>query len=209
MKPILKSAVFAASLAFLPAAAFAQAAAAPAASAIAVLNPDAALVNSAAYAAARTQIQTTYKTQITAFETRKTALENELKALGAEIQTLQRNPATPRATLEAKVNAAQAKEQAAQAELQRLALPFARPDAYAREQIEAKLNQATNAAVTAKKITLLIRPDAVFFAGPANDLTPDVVTQLNALIPSASITPPANWQPGQGGAQPAAAPAGR
>ncbi len=38
-------------------------------------------------------------------------------------------------------------------------------------------------------------------------ITADIVTQLNALIPSASTTPPASWQPGA--ASQANAPAGR
>lgn len=63
--------------------------------------------------------------------------------------------------------------------------------------------------MTAKKVGILLKPEAVMaFMGGMN-LTPDVVTQLNALIPSASITPPANWQPGQADQQAAAAPAGR
>ena len=41
------------------------------------------------------------------------------------------------------------------------------------------------------------------------DITPAVITELNALVPSVGITPPAGWQPGgrQGAAPAAAAPA--
>ena len=41
------------------------------------------------------------------------------------------------------------------------------------------------------------------------DITDAVVTEINALVPSVSITPPAGWQPGRQGqaAAPAAAPA--
>ena len=44
---------------------------------------------------------------------------------------------------------------------------------------------------------------------PTVDITDAVVTEINALVPSVSITPPAGWQPGRQGqaAAPAAAPA--
>ena len=212
MKSAFKMAALAASVAFLPAAAFAQAAApapAPAAAAsnVAIADIEAAVTNSAAFQAAMAQIETTYKAQITAIQTRQTALNAELGVARTEIENLQKNPATPKATLDAKVAAFQAKGQAAQAELQRLAAPVQRPQAYVREQIEAKLEQAAKNAIPAKKVTVVVRPEATIFYNPSADITADIVTQLNALIPSASTTPPANWQPGAQGQQ--AAPAGR
>lgn len=210
MKSYLKTAAAAAALMLVPAAANAQAAAAATApAAVAVVDLDAAIVNSAAFQSAMTQVQTTYKTQITAAQTRQTALQGELNTLRAEIENLQKNSATPKATLDAKIATFQQKGQAAQAELQRLAVPFARPQAYVREQVEAKVEQALKAAMTAKKVGVVLRPEAAFAFQPTSDLTPDVVTQLNALVPSASITPPANWQPGQSEQAPAAAPQGR
>jgi Skp family chaperone for outer membrane proteins len=210
MKAYLKTAAAAAALMLVPAAASAQAAAAAAApAAVAVVDLDAAIVNSAAFQSAMNQVQTTYKTQITAAQTRQTALQGELNTLRTEIENLQKNSATPKATLDAKIAAFQQKGQAAQAELQRLAAPFARPQAYVREQVEAKVEQALKAAMTAKKVGVVLRPEAAFAFQPSSDLTPDVVTQLNALVPSASITPPANWQPGQSEQAPAAAPQGR
>lgn len=203
MTSFLKTAAIAAGVALLPAAAHAQAAAAPAAATgVAIVDLDAAVANSAAWQSARAQIETTYKAQITAAQTRQNALQAELNALRTEIETLQKNPATPKATLDAKITNFQNKGQAAQTELQRLALPFARPQAYAREQIEAKAEQALKAAMTAKRIGIALRPEATIAA--SSDITADMVTQLNALVPSVSITPPANWQPGQ-----AAAAAGR
>jgi len=212
MKSLLKMAAGVAALAFVPAMANAQAAATPAPAAatgtgVAVVDLEAAVSNSAAFRSAMTQIEATYKTQITALQTRQTALQTELTPLRTEIENLQKNPATPKATLDAKVAAFQQKGQAAQAELQRLAAPIARPQAYVKEQIGAKVEQALKAAMNAKKVGLVIAPEAVVAVQGGSDLTPDVVTQLNALVPSASITPPANWQPGQGDQQ--AAPAGR
>lgn len=209
MKYMFKVAALAAGVALAPALiatpAMAQVAAGQS---VAVVNLDAAVVQSAAFKSAATQIQTTYKTQITAFQTRQSALSAELAPLRTEIEGLQRNPATPKATLDAKIAAFQTKAQAAQGELQRMTASFARPEAYAKEQIGDKIEAALKAAMTAKKVNLVLSPDAVVAAQGGADLTPDVITQLNALVPSVSITPPANWQPGQNRGD-AAAPAGR
>jgi len=166
---------------------------------VATANLEAAVSQSAAMATARTQIQTTYKAQIDAATARQTALQAQLQPLATEIQTLQGNPATPQATLQAKVTAFQQREQAAQKELATLAEPFQRPGAYATEQIADKLDAAVRAAMTAKNVTILIRPDAVMAVLPAADITADVVAQLNAQVKTVSITPPAGWQPGQQG----------
>ena len=210
MKSVIKLAALAASVALVPAAAHAQAAAAPAAapaSTVAIMDLEAAVTNSAAYQAGMVQIETTYKAQIAAVKARQTALNTELTALKTEFDNLQKNPATPRATLEAKATALQAKGQAGQEELQRLAAPIQRPQQYVKEQVEAKLEQAAKNAMAAKRVTIALRPEAAWLNNPAVDITADVVTQLNALVPSASTTPPANWQPGQQGQQ--AAPGGR
>jgi Skp family chaperone for outer membrane proteins len=207
MKLMSKIALLAASVAAVPLMAAAPAPAVAAGQSVAVVNLDQALGQSAAFKGAATQIQTTYKTQIAAAQARQTALQAELNPLRAEIEAMQRNPATTKAALDAKVAAFQGKVQAGQTELQRLSIPFARPTEYVKEQINAKLETALKNAMTAKNVNLVISPEAVMAMQGTADLTTDVIAQLNALIPSVSITPPANWQPGQGQAGPA--PAGR
>ncbi|GGE72925.1 OmpH family outer membrane protein [Sphingomonas prati] len=175
---------------------------------VASANLEGALGNSAALKAAETQIQTQYKTQIDAFNARRTAISTELEPMAREIQTLQANPATPPATLQAKVTAYRTREASAQRELAPLAAPFQRPLSYAQEQVATKLDQALRAAMVAKRIGIIVNPQAVVAIQPAADLTADVTTQLNALVKTVAITPPAGWQPGQsaqGGAAPAPA----
>ncbi len=209
MTSFLKIAALAASTAFISVAATAPAQAQfVAGSSAAIVNIEGAVVQSAAFKAAEGQIRTTYATQIAAFQARQTAIQNELAPLRAEIETLQKNPASTKAAVDAKVATFQARAQTAQAELQRLAAPFARSEAYAKEQIGAKLEAALRAAMNAKKVNIALSPEAVVMATPGGDLTADVVTQLNTLVPSVTITPPANWQPGQGQANPGA-PTGR
>jgi Skp family chaperone for outer membrane proteins len=196
MKIITKAAIVAAAFAAVPAAAQQTATA----------NLDAAVDNSAAMKAAITQIQTTYKAQIDAETSREAALQTELKPLQDELQRLQGTPGTTQAVLQAKAAALQTRVQAAQREIAGLSAPFARPLAYAREQVAMKLDGAVRAAMQAKNVTLLVQPEAVLAAGPTANLTQDVVTQLDAQVKSVSITPPAGWQPGQGQG-PSAAPA--
>ena len=180
--------------------------AAPAVAQVATANLEAAVDQSAAMRAAAQQIQTTYKAQIDAANTRQQALQTQLQPLAAELQTLQANTSTPPATLQAKAAAFQQRRDAAQRELATLTGPFNRPAAYAQEQIADKLDGAVRAAMQAKNVTVLVRPDAVLLALPAADLTQDVVAQLNNQVKTVSITPPATWQPGQ---QRAAAPTGQ
>lgn len=164
---------------------------------VAVVDFEKAINDTAAFKAATTQVQTQYKAQIDAFNARSQAINTELAPAQTEIQTLQQNPATPKATLDAKVNAYRTRAQAAQAELARLAQPFGRPTAFAREQVAEKVEAALRAAMAAKRVNLVINPEAVILATPGGDITPDLTAQLNTTVKTVSITPPANWQPGQ------------
>ena len=44
---------------------------------------------------------------------------------------------------------------------------------------------------------LVLVPDATVSYGPGVDITSAVTAELNALVPSVGIVPPAGWQPGQ------------
>src|SRR3546814_15818726 len=87
-------------------------------------------------------------------------------------------------------------------ELARLQQPAARAQGYALEQISAHLDKAVQTVVGQKKVSLLLRPEAAFFAQPTVDITPAITTELDRVVPSVSISPPANWQPGQQHQQP-------
>ncbi|UUL83432.1 OmpH family outer membrane protein [Sphingomonas qomolangmaensis] len=175
---------------------------------IAVANPEGAVAQSNAWRTAQSQIQTTYKAQLDQAQARQTALQNELRPLVTAFETARAAPNANEATLRTQATTIQQREQAANAELQRLTAPASRARAYVVEQISAQLPAAVNAAVARKKVTLLLRPDAALYTQPSNDITADVTTELNRLVPSVTITPPANWQPGQQGQPaPAAAPA--
>jgi len=173
---------------------------------VAVANPEGAVAATRAWQAAAQQIQTTYKTQIDQANARRTAITAELQPLVTAYQTAASAPNANQASLQGQAQAIETRQQAANQELQRLTLPAQRAQAYALEQITARLNDATQAAVRARNVTLLIRPDAALFAQPTADITPAITAELDRLVPSVQTTPPANWQPGQQ-RQPGAAPA--
>ncbi|WP_374942147.1 OmpH family outer membrane protein [Sphingomonas sp.] len=201
---ILKIAALIAALA-APTAVLAQAAApapAPVASAPAypaIADFAAAVRGSNAFRTASQQVQTQYKAQIDAYNARSQPLQAELQRSATEIRTLQQNN-SPEATVNPKIQAFQNRQQAIQTELAPLAAPFERPLAYAEEQITAKLDQATRNAMNAKRVNILLRPEAVAFAMPTSNITGDITQQLNALVPTVSTAVPANWQPGGQGA---------
>ncbi|WP_069336791.1 OmpH family outer membrane protein, partial [Sphingobium yanoikuyae] len=161
---------------------------------------------------ARTQIQTTYKAQIDSFTARKTAIDTDLKTKGDALQAaLKAAGGKPTPAIETQYQQFQQSQQTAQAELQRLGQPIALANAYVEEQITAKLSDALKAAMTKAKVDLVLSPDATVSYQPTVDITAAVVTELNTLVPSVGITPPAGWQPGgrqgQAAAPAAAAPA--
>ncbi|KQT32598.1 outer membrane family protein [Sphingomonas sp. Leaf412] len=164
---------------------------------IAVADPEGAVANSKAWATARTQIQGTYKTQLDQATARRNAINTELQPLVTAYQRAAAAPGATEASLRPQAQAIQTKEQAANAELQRLTAPASRAQAYALEQISAKLPDAVNAAVRAKNVSLLLRPNAALFANPAADITSAITAELDRAVPSVTTTPPANWQPGQ------------
>jgi hypothetical protein len=78
------------------------------------------------------------------------------------------------------------------------------------EQIAAKLEDGLKNVMTKNKVDLLLKEGAAEAYQPSVDLTAALVTELNTLVPTVGIVPPAGWRPAgqqQQGAPAAAAPA--
>lgn len=174
---------------------------------IAVADPNAAVARSKAWTTASQQIATTYKPQLDQAEARRKAIQTELQPLFTAFETARSAPGANEASLRTQAQTIQTRQQAAEAELGRITAPAQRAQAYAIEQLQARLTEAVTAATRRKNVTLLLRPELALFAQPTADITADITTELDRLIPTVSITPPANWQPGQQGQQAGAAPA--
>jgi len=182
---------------FLAASALALAPIAPAsAQSVAYTDVQQVLGMSQAAKTADQQMRVTYKATYDQIESRSRVLQAELNAMIVKYQADQKtNPNNP--TLATQGKAIQDKQRAAQEELGKLSDPLERVNAYVLEQIDSKLDAAVTAAMGKKKVALLLQRGAVIKNTPGTDLTQDIVTELNALVPNVSITPPADWQPGQ------------
>ena len=209
--------------------AMAQAAAAPAqntpggivAPGIAYANAQAVVGASAAYKTAMVQIPVTYKPQIDAVNTRRAQITAQLKPLYDKFEADQKAPKPDANALRAQAAQIQQIEQAGEREIQQMADPLNTAQQYVIEQISDKLTAATQAAMTKRKITLVLDSQSVLKADAVYNLNQDILNELNTLIPNAQIVPPAGWMPraqreaaaqqaAQAGAAPAApAPTGK
>ncbi|WP_421837479.1 OmpH family outer membrane protein [Novosphingobium sp.] len=209
--------------------AMAQAAAAPASSTpggivapgIAYANAQAVVGASAAYKTAMVQLPVTYKAQIDAVNTRRNQITAQLKPLYDKFEADQKAAKPDQASLRTQAAQIQQIEQSAEREIQQMAEPLNVAQQYIIEQISDKLTAATQAAMTKRKITLVLDSQSVLKADAVYNLNQDILNELNTLVPSVQLVPPAGWLPraqreaaaqqaAQGGAAPAApAPAGK
>ncbi|MCP3736518.1 OmpH family outer membrane protein [Sphingomonas sp. RP10(2022)] len=196
MKTITRTSLAAlagASVALLAGAATAQTAG------IATAQADAAIFSAKAFDAANTQISTTYKAQLDQAAAAQTALNTQLRTIldtnkDGQVSQAEAAAAESNATLGNQVRAAQQK---AQPGIEAAQGPAIKAQAYALEQITQKYDPALRAVVAAKKINIVLAPNAIQFAPPATDITRDIIAEIDRSTPSVPITPPANWQPQQ------------
>lgn len=167
------------------------------AKAIAVADVRVAAARSNAFTVASQQIQTTHKASIDQQQSRGQTLQAEMNVLIAKYNEEARKTPQNQTALQAAAQAVQTKRQSAGEELQRIGAPVELALAYVEDQISVRMNEAIRAAMTAKKIDLLLQPDAVLARENNVDITDAVVTELNRILPNVTITPPAGYQPGQ------------
>lgn len=205
MTKTIKAAALA--LATIPAIAIATPAAAQN---VAVANLEGAIEQTNAYRTAMTQMQTTYKPQLDQAQARSTAIDAELKPLVDAFTAAQRAPNPNQQALQTQYQTLQQRRQTAEQELARITQPVSTARAYVLEQFTGggKLDAAVKAAMAAKRVNLVVQPQAVLLAQPPADITADITAELNKTVTSVQITPPAGWRPGAqqaAGAAPAAA----
>lgn len=162
---------------------------------LAIANPSAVVAASAAYQTAQQQRPTTYKPQIDQANARKGQIEAQLKPLVDKLQADSKAANPNRAALQAQYEQIQQIEQAGQAEIQKILEPLNLSQQYVLEQIGDKLDVATQAAMDKKKISLVIDSQSVIKAGQVYNLNQDILTELNRILPSAQLVPPAGWMP--------------
>ncbi|WP_088310106.1 OmpH family outer membrane protein [Novosphingobium sp. B 225] len=162
---------------------------------IGVASLDAAIQMSDAFRVASQQRPVTYKAAYDSAEAKGNALQAQLKPLVDKFNTDRQNPKTTQAMLQQQAVTIQTLQERGKQDIQQALLPVALSEKYVTEQIEEKLDQAVQAAMSKKQVTLLLQPEAVMARSNAYELTPAIVAELNALIPAAQLVPPTGWEP--------------
>ena len=176
---------------------------------VATADFDGAVVKTKAFTAANEAIKTTYKTQIASVE----ASQKELQTLLAPFDTNKDSRIDDNELRAAQASPSWAAVVAKQQQIDTTQGPVVRAQAYVFEQVSSKLNAAVQAVITARNLSLIVKPDSVVWANQTGNITPAITAELDKLVPTANATPPANWQPGgqsntpSTGAAPATAPA--
>ena len=183
---------------------------------VGVADLQAAMAKSNAYRVAQTNRQNTYRPTLDAAQARARQIDAQLKPLIDQFSA-DRAAKKPDAVLQGEYAQIQSMQAAGEAEIKTMLAPIELSEAYVREQIADKMGQAVNNVMSKRGITLLLGPDAVILASQNYDVTDAVVAELNLLVPSVQIVPPAGWVPRaqreaqaqqqQGQPRPAAAPA--
>lgn len=172
-------------------------AAAQAVKGIGVVNLRAVAANSSAFTTAQQQRQVTYKPQLDQAEQRRQQLNAQLQPL-ADRFNRDRAAANPnQQSLQTQVTQIQQIQQRGNEEIQRILQPVALSVAYVEEQISERIGTAVENVAKRRNITLIFDPTtgSPVYADNAYNMNQDVVAELNRLLPSAQLVPPAGWQP--------------
>ena len=164
-------------------------------SGIAIANPPAVVAASEAYKISQQQRPVTYKPQIDQANVRKGQIEAQLRPLITKLEADSKAANPNRAALQQQYEQIQGIQQAGEAEIQKILEPLNLSQQYVLEQIGDKLDGATQAAMDKKKVSVVLDSQAVIKAGQTYNLNQDILAELNKLIPSASLVPPAGWLP--------------
>jgi len=164
-------------------------------SGIAIANRPAIVAGSNAYKTAATQLPVTYKAQIDQANTRRNQIAAQLKPLYDKFEADQKAPKPDTAALRAQAAQIQQLEQSGEREMQQLVEPVNLAQQYVLEQIGDKLDQATQAAMTKRKVTVVLDAQSVLKADQVYNLNQDILNEVNVIIPTAALVPPTGWLP--------------
>jgi Skp family chaperone for outer membrane proteins len=198
MKTILKAVALSGLMlaAAQPALVQAQAASGPLVPGLAVADLDGVVAGSNAYRTAQQQRQTTYKAQLDQAEARRKAITAQLQPLVDKFNKDRQAAGANQTALQQQAGQIQQIQQAGEQELRQILQPVGLSEAYVQEQIADKLDQAVKNAMAKNRISILLSPQAVSaFNNNGYNISQAIVNELNALIPSATLVPPAGWEP--------------
>lgn len=155
---------------------------------IAIVDTDRIFAECTACVAANAQIQA----QAQALQTRQQTLAQPLQTEGQAIQqaVAALNGAAPDPALTARAQAYETNAQNAQRELTTQQQQIQRNIGYVRQQIGAQLNPIITQQMQARGANLAMDTGATFAHSPSLDITANVLTALNAALPTVSVIAP-------------------
>lgn len=162
-------------------------------SGIATADTSVAIARSKALGTAYQQIGTQYAAVAQQMQTKRQEINN----LNAQLDTNKDKELT-QAELDAAIKAKNpllTQIDAKQKEMNTLQDPVILAQLYAVEQIALKYEAAQQAVITAKRINVILAPDAFVWAPKSVDVTAAITAELDKAVPSVPITPPAGWRP--------------
>ncbi|HQS11922.1 MAG: hypothetical protein B7Y62_02015 [Sphingomonadales bacterium 35-56-22] len=162
-------------------------------SGIATAETSVAIARTKALGTAYQQIGTQYAAVVQQMQTKRQEINN----INVQLDTNKDKELT-QAELDAAIKAKNpllTQLDAKQKEINTLQEPIILAQLYAVEQVALKYEAAQQAVVAAKKISVILAPDAFVWAPEAVDVTPAITAELDKAIPAAVITPPAGYRP--------------
>ncbi|HET6535636.1 MAG TPA: OmpH family outer membrane protein [Sphingomicrobium sp.] len=189
MKTLLITAAFAAAI-VTPSVAAAQAV--PAAI-VAVVDLDKVTADCNACKTANAALQSQASTIKARQQALTTPLETEAKSLQAAVDALKGKE--PDAALKTRADAFNKKRQDAAEEMQRREQEFQRNQEYVRQQIATKIRPIYQQVMQKRGANILVEVGATLATSTSVDVTNDVLTALNAALPSIATTAPAPAKP--------------
>ena len=158
-------------------------------SGIATSSPEAVILQSKARIDGYRQISTTYAAQIQ----QVTTLRNEINTLQQGLDTN-----SDRNVTQAEVDAQPAIWQQIQdkeRQIETVSTPIILGQYYVIEQVLGRYAEAQQQVIQAKKIQIMLTPEAFQYAADGANVTPDILAALDRLVPAVTATPPAGYQP--------------
>ena len=173
------------------------------ATSIAVIDPAGAIFNAKALSAASSSISTKFKADYERIGARQRTLASTVQPLLAKLDSNndKRIDDTELAAAESarrpELQQIATARQTAEREITQMATPANLAEAYAIDQIRQKYRPALDKVAGARRVGLVLTTDTAAFVQPTADLTQAVTAEIDTSLPTANITPPANWQPSQ------------
>jgi Skp family chaperone for outer membrane proteins len=157
---------------------------------IATLDSTDAIMQSKAFSTGYQQVGTSYA----AYAQQINAKRKEINDINAQLDTNKDKNLT-QAELDAAIKAKSpliAQLETKEKEVAGLQDPIVKAQAFVVESVADKYLQAQQQVVTQKKISMILSPDAFIWAPDSVDITAAVTAALDQIVPSVTITPPAN-----------------